>query len=307
MDSNKREVVTVKASNHIEEHEEKQYLDLIKRILLKGSKKLDRTGTGTLTLSGQLMRFNLEDNNFPLLTTKRTAYLTILKELLFFIKGQTDNKILTSQNVHIWTPNSTKEFFKKNGINRNPGDLGPIYGFQWRHFGAEYKTCHDDYEGQGIDQLQQLIDDIKKNPYSRRHLVSAWNPQCLKEMALPPCHTLFQVLVLDNKISLTLFQRSGDMGLGVPFNIASYSILAKIIAYMTGFEAGEFIHFITDAHIYLNHIDPLKEQIEREALPFPKLRIKPKREIKKISDFELEDFELEGYQHHEPIKMKMAV
>lgn len=299
--------MTVEMPDNVKSHEEVQYLSIIKNILEKGVQRLDRTGVGTLTLSGQMMRFSLKDDIFPLMTTKRTAFLTILKELLFFIKAKTDNKILTDQGVHIWTANSTDDFFRKYNINRRSGDLGPIYGFQWRHFGAEYKTCDDDYDGQGVDQLQKIIDDIKKNPSSRRHIVSAWNPTCIDKMALPPCHTLFQVLVLDNKISLTLFQRSGDMGLGVPFNIASYCILTKIIAYMTGYEAGEFIHFITDCHVYLNHVVPLKKQIERTPFPFPTLKIVPKREIRKISDFEVEDFELEGYEHHSPIKMEMAI
>lgn len=287
--------------------DELSYLKLIQKIMKNGTQKEDRTGTGTLTLTGQTLRFNLENNTFPLLTTKKTAYASILKELLFFIKGQTNNKILTEQNVNIWTANSTDEFFKKYGINRPAGDLGPIYGFQWRHFGAKYKTCHDDYTGQGVDQLQNLIDNIKKNPLSRRHLVCAWNPRQLTEMALPPCHSLFQILILNNKLSLILYQRSGDMGLGIPFNIASYSILAAIIGYMTGYELGEFVHVIGDAHVYLNHIDALNSQVQRKPFQFPKLYIRPKRKIRKIEDFEFEDFELENYQHHESIYMKMAV
>lgn len=297
----------IKPEDKMTNHEEEQYLDLLRKIIKDGSKKEDRTGTGTLTLTGQTMRFNLENDKFPLLTTKRTAYGSILKELLFFIRGQTDNEILTSQNVHIWTDNSTKEFFEKNGINRPAGDLGPIYGFQWRHFGAKYKSCHDNYDGQGIDQLQELIENIKKNPLSRRHIVTAWNPLCINEMALPPCHSFFHVLIIENKITLLLYQRSADMGLGVPFNIASYCMLAKMIGYMTGYETGEFIHVMADAHIYLNHLEPLNIQLERKPFPFPKLRIVPKREIKSIEDFEYEDFELEDYQHHDFIKMKMAI
>ncbi|KRH93919.1 thymidylate synthase [Pseudoloma neurophilia] len=288
-------------------HEEYQYLDLIKTLMEKGVKRNDRTGTGTLALIGTQMRFSLDNDTLPLLTTKQTAYKSILKELLFFIKGQTDNKILTDQNVHIWTDNSTAEFFEKYGIDREPGDLGPIYGFQWRHCGAKYKTCHDNYEGQGIDQLQNLLDGIKNDPYGRRHIVSSWNPMAIKEMALPPCHTFFQVIITEGKLNLILYQRSADVGLGVPFNIASYAILTKIIAFMTGYEAGEFIHFMADCHIYSNHIDALKEQLKREPYPFPKLKINPKREIKKIDDFEFEDFELIDYECHPRIYMKMAI
>lgn len=251
-------------------HEEMQYLNLIKKIMKEGIKKDDRTGTGTLSLTGQTLRFSLEDNILPLLTTKRTAYDLILKELLFFLKGQTDNKILTDQKVNIWTGNSTKEFFEQYGINRPAGDLGPIYGFQWRHFGAKYKSSADNYDNQGIDQLQNLIDEIKRDKHSRRMVVSAWNPTCIREMALPPCHTLFQVLIMDEKLTMILYQRSGDMGLGVPFNIASYSILAKIICHMTGYEPGEFVHVIGDTHVYLNHVEALKIQLKREPYPFPK-------------------------------------
>ncbi|ELA48329.1 thymidylate synthase [Vavraia culicis subsp. floridensis] len=287
--------------------EEKAYLNLIEHVIAHGIRKEDRTGTGTISLTGQVLRFSLENNAFPLLTTKKTAYDLILKELLFFVKAQTDNKILTSQNVNIWNANSTDEFFKQYGINRPAGDLGPIYGFQWRHFGAPYKTSSDNYDGQGIDQLQNIIDEIKRDKNSRRLIVSAWNPLCIKEMALPPCHTMYHIVILNDKITLILYQRSGDMGLGVPFNIASYSILAAMIGYMTGYELGEFVHVIGDAHVYSNHVDALKTQLKREPYEFPKLYIRPKRKIERIEDFEYEDFELEGYRHYEKITMKMAV
>lgn len=287
--------------------EEQAYLDLIDRVIRHGIEKRDRTGTGTKTLAGQVMRFSLENNTFPLLTTKKTAYDLILKELLFFVKAQTDNRILTDQKVNIWTANSTAEFFKQYGIDRPAGDLGPIYGFQWRHFGAKYRTCHDNYEGEGVDQLQNIIDEIKRDKNSRRMVVSAWNPLCLEEMALPPCHTLFQVLVLDNKLTMILYQRSGDIGLGVPFNIASYSLLAAMIGHMTGYEPGEFVHVIGDAHVYLNHIDALSVQIKRQPYPFPKLYVRPGRKIERIEDFEYDDFVLEGYRHHGKITMAMAV
>lgn len=207
------------------------------------------------------------------------AYVTILKELLFFIRGQRDNKILTDQNINIWTANSTQEFFDKNNIKREANDLGPIYGFQWRHFGVQYKTCTDNYDSLGVDQLQNIIDEIKRDKNSRRLIVSAWNPMCLREMALPPCNTLFHILLLNNKLTLILYQRSGDMGLVVPFNIASYSMLAIIISYLTGYEPGEFVHVIGDIHVYSNHISSLQEQIKRKPYKFPKFYIMPQRKI----------------------------
>ncbi|ELQ75668.1 bifunctional Thymidylate synthase [Trachipleistophora hominis] len=287
--------------------EEKAYLNLIERVIAHGIRKDDRTGTGTFTLTGQVLRFSLENNTLPLLTTKKTAFDIILKELLFFVKAQTDNKILTCQNVKIWNGNSTAEFFEQYCINRPAGDLGPVYGFQWRHFGAQYKSSSDNYDGQGVDQLQNVIDEIKRDKNSRRLIISAWNPLCIKEMALPPCHTMFQILILEEKVTLIMYQRSGDIGLGVPFNIASYSILAAMIGYMTGYAPGEFVHVIGDAHVYLNHVDALKVQLGREPYDFPKLYIRPKRKIQRIEDFELEDFELEGYRHHDKITMQMAV
>ncbi|KAM0673382.1 hypothetical protein GVAV_003071 [Gurleya vavrai] len=286
-------------------HEEYQYLNLIETIISSGTKKEDRTGTGTFSISGAMMRFNLQNNVFPLLTTKKVFYKGIVEELLFFIKGQTDNKYLIDKGVNIWTGNSTKEFFDKNNINREEGDLGPVYGFQWRHFGAEYKTCNDDYSGKGIDQLQNVINEIKNNPKSRRLIVSSWNPIDISIMALPPCHLLFQFIVRDNLLDCILYQRSGDVGLGIPFNIASYALLTNMVAHVCDLMPGDFIHFIGDAHIYLNHVEPLQEQLKREPRPFPKLHFK--RKIKKIEDFTFDDFLLENYNPHDAIKMKMAV
>lgn len=290
----------------MEEHSETQYIRLVRRILSKGSEKMDRTGTGTISVFGDMSRYSLENDSFPLLTTKRVPFRVVAEELLFFIKGQTDNKILKRKNVNIWTLNGTKEFLQSRGIDREEDDLGPIYGFQWRHFGAKYNTSSDDYSGAGIDQLNNVIEEIRNNPNSRRLLVSAWNPLDLDAMALPPCHVLFQFVVTDGKLNCILFQRSGDVGLGVPFNIASYALLLKMVSYITGVPEGEFIHVLSDAHIYKNHITQLTEQAKREPRKFPTLKILPNGPRTKIEDFEIEDFILEGYDPHPPIKMDMS-
>lgn len=207
------------------------------------------------------MRFSLRDGVLPLLTTKRVFWRAVAEELLWFITGSTNVKDLQEKNVHIWDGNSTREFLDKNGlVDREEGDLGPIYGFQWRHFGADYKTCHDDYTGQGVDQLNEVIERIRNNPTDRRIIMSAWNVVDLPKMALPPCHCFVQFYVADGELSCQLYQRSADMGLGVPFNIASYSLLTYMIAQVTGLKPGDFIHTIGDAHVYLNHIEPLQEQ-----------------------------------------------
>ncbi|KAI5160923.1 thymidylate synthase [Nematocida ausubeli] len=289
-----------------ENYEEKQYLQLIQRILKKGAEKMDRTGTGTIAVFGDMSRYSLEGDRFPLLTTKRVPFRIVAEELLFFIRGQTDNKILKSKNVNIWTLNGTEEFLRSRGISRKEDDLGPIYGFQWRHFGAEYGTCDDDYSGKGVDQLKSVIEELKKNPNSRRMVVSAWNPLDLDAMALPPCHVLFQFCVVDGKLNCMLYQRSGDVGLGVPFNIASYALLLKMVSYLTNIPAGEFVHVLSDAHIYLNHVEQLSEQVKRTPYAFPTLKIAPAVPRKSIDEFEIEDFVLEEYIHHPPIKMNMS-
>ncbi|KAM0677307.1 hypothetical protein BDAP_001158 [Binucleata daphniae] len=252
-----------------------------------------------------MMKFCLKNDAFPLITTKKVNIRAIVEELLFFIRGQTDNKILTDKNVNIWKANSTKKFFAKYNIDREEGDLGPIYGFQWRHFGAEYTTSHEDYTNKGIDQLKNVIDAIKTDPNSRRLIVSSWNPLAIPQMALPPCHVLFQFIVRDRFLDCLLYQRSGDLGLGIPFNIASYSLLTKMVAHVCDLEAGDFVHFIGDAHIYNNHIQQLKVQLTREPKKEPKLYFK--RKITNIEDFEFEDIEIVGYEPHEVIKMDMAV
>lgn len=286
--------------------QEQQYLNLIKNILEHGSHKKDRTGTGTLSQFGAQMRFDLSDGKLPLLTTKKLFFRGIVEELLWIISGKTDEKILSDKGVKFWADNATRQFLDLTGLTDNrEGDLGPVYPFQWRHFGAEYKSCDDDYTGQGVDQLANAIELIKTQPESRRILVSAWNPCDLKKMALPPCHTLFQFYVDDGKLSCQLYQRSGDVGLGVPFNIASYSLLTIMIAHITGLVPGEFIHTLGDAHIYLDHVEPLKEQLTREPFDFPTIRIK--RDIDDIDDFTYDDFELIDYKAHKSIRMKMSV
>ncbi|CAO2583182.1 Thymidylate synthase [Lemmus lemmus] len=248
--------------------------------------KEDRTGTGTLSVFGMQARYNLRDE-FPLLTTKRVFWKGVLEELLWFIKGSTNAKELSSKGVRIWEAN------------------GSLYGFQWRHFGADYKDMDSDYWGQGVDQLQKVIDTIKTNPDDRRIIMCAWNPKDLSLMALPPCHALCQFYVVNGELSCQLYQRSGDMGLGMPFNIASYALLTYMIAHITGLKPGDFVHTLGDAHIYLSHIEPLKIQLQREPRPFPKLKIL--RKVETIDDFKVEDFQIEGYNPHPAIKMEMAV
>ncbi|XP_029446956.1 thymidylate synthase isoform X1 [Rhinatrema bivittatum] len=286
-------------------HDELQYLRQIEHILQRGHPKQDRTGTGTLSVFGLQARYSLRDQ-FPLLTTKRVFWKGILEELLWFIKGSTNAKELSEKGVKIWDANGSREFLDKQGFtSREEGDLGPVYGFQWRHFGAEYKDMHTDYSDQGVDQLQGVIDTIRSNPNDRRIIMCAWNPKDISLMALPPCHALCQFYVINDELSCQLYQRSGDMGLGVPFNIASYALLTYMIAHVTGLKPGDFIHTLGDAHIYVNHTEPLKLQLLREPRPFPKLRFL--RKIENISDFKAEDFQLEGYSPHPAIKMEMAV
>ncbi|XP_034950114.1 thymidylate synthase [Chelonus insularis] len=289
-----------------DDHEEYQYLKLIKRIINKGAKKNDRTGVGTYSIFGAQMRFTLKNDIFPLLTTKSVFWKGVVEELLWFIKGSTNSKELSSKGVNIWNANSSREFLDNCGFkNREEGDLGPVYGFQWRHFGAEYVDMHTDYTGQGVDQLQNVIDLIRKDPNDRRMIMCAWNPIDIPKMALPPCHCLVQFYVDNNELSCHLYQRSADMGLGVPFNIASYSLLTYMIAHITGLKPGEFVHTMGDCHVYLNHIDALNIQCERTPNDFPSLKIT--RQVKEIDDFIASDFELINYKPHPKISMKMAV
>jgi thymidylate synthase len=243
------------------------------------------------------MHFSLNDRRVPFLTTKRLAWNTCLKELLWFIRGQTDNRLLQAQNVHIWDGNS-------NG--RPDGDLGPIYGFQWRNFGGEYPAINDDNYKKGVDQLQAVIDALKdpEQRTSRRLIITAWNPCQLPEMALPPCHVLMQFHVTDGtRLSCSLYQRSGDVGLGVPFNIASYSMLTHLLAHHCGLDAHEFIYYLGNAHIYDDHVTALRLQATREPHEFPRIAIRALHDS--IDDYEVGDFEVQGYQCHETIPMTM--
>lgn len=287
------------------EHEEYQYLNCIKEIIKDTQIKNDRTTIGTLSVFGQLFRYDLQDS-FPLYTTKLVFWKGIVEELLWFIKGSTNAKELSQKGVHIWDSNGSREFLDKLGLtNREEGDLGPVYGFQWRHFGAEYTDFHADYSGQGVDQLADVVHLLRTDPDSRRILMSAWNPKSQPLMALPPCHVMSQFYVKNGKLSCMMYQRSGDMGLGVPFNVGSYSLLTCMLAQVAGLERGEFIHVIGDAHVYSNHVEPLKEQLNRHPLPFPILKLNP--DIKEIEQFTSADIKLVNYSKHGKIKMEMAV
>ncbi|KAG9295813.1 hypothetical protein G9A89_009042 [Geosiphon pyriformis] len=294
--------------------QEHQYLNLIRFILEQGQRRSDRTGTGTISVfAPSQLRFSLRNNIFPLLTTKRVFIRGVIEELLWFIKGDTNSSHLKEKNVHIWDENGSREYLDKVGLaHRKEGDLGPVYGFQWRHFGAEYIDCDTDYTGKGFDQLQEVIEKIKNDPTNRRIILSAWNPADISKMALPPCHMFCQFYVSTptpespiSTLSCQLYQRSCDVGLGVPFNIASYALLTCMIAQVTKLLPGEFIHTMGDAHIYVDHIEALKIQLQREPLGFPKLVIK--RDVNDIDDFRFEDFEIIGYKPHGKIEMRMSV
>ena len=300
-----RALETIKNRNG-KKHDENQYLALIDDIVDKGELVDGRNGK-TLTVFGSAMHFSLNNGEIPLLTTKKVAWKTCLKELLWFISGSTNNDLLNKQNVKIWNGNSSREFLDSRGlVNNRENDLGPVYGHQWRFFNAEYSNCDDNYEGKGVDQLDYIIKQLKdpKERYSRRLLMSAWNPCQLDEMALPPCHVLVQFNVLPgDKLSCSLYQRSGDVGLGVPFNIASYSFLTHLIALHCGLNAHEFCYYLGNCHIYDDHIEQLKVQRTKEPYEFPKLLIK---NIKSnINEYTIDDFEIINYISHETIKMNM--
>lgn len=263
----------------------KQYLDLLRRILDEGTPKGDRTGTGTLSVFGHQMRFNLEEG-FPLLTTKKLHLKSIIYELLWFLKGDTNVRYLQEHGVRIWN-----EWADENG------DLGPVYGHQWRSW--------PDYKGGTIDQIQNVLDQIKRTPDSRRMMVSAWNPAEVDDMALPPCHCLFQFYVADGRLSLQLYQRSADTFLGVPFNIASYALLTMMMAQVTGLRPGDFIHTTGDTHLYLNHLSQARLQLTRTPHHLPTMRLNP--EVKSLFDFRFEDFTLENYDPYDHIKATVSV
>ena len=263
----------------------KQYLDLLKRILDEGTRKGDRTGTGTLSVFGNQMRFNLEDG-FPLLTTKKLHLKSIIYELLWFLRGDTNVRYLQEHGVRIWNEWADTE-----------GELGPVYGHQWRSW--------PDYNGGNIDQIANVVNQLKHNPDSRRMIVSAWNVAEVDSMALPPCHTMFQFYVADGRLSLQLYQRSADTFLGVPFNIASYALLLQMMAQVTGYRPGDFIHTTGDTHLYLNHLDQARLQLTRTPRQLPVMKINP--DVKSLFDFQYEDFQLEGYDPWPHIKAEVSV
>ena len=263
----------------------KVYLDLLSHVLEHGVEKSDRTGTGTVSVFGYQMRFNLEEG-FPLLTTKKLHIRSIVHELLWFLQGSTNIGYLRDNGVSIW-----------NEWANDNGELGPVYGSQWRSW--------QNADGQHIDQIEQVVNSIKNDPNSRRHIVSAWNVGDIDKMALPPCHLLFQFYVANGKLSCQLYQRSCDIFLGVPFNIASYALLTSMMAQVTGLQPGEFVHTLGDAHIYINHLEQVKLQLTRQPRPLPVLKLNP--EVKSIFDFKYDDFSIEGYDPHPHIKGMIAV
>jgi thymidylate synthase len=264
---------------------ERPYLDLLAEVLQNGALKTDRTGTGTLSVFGRQLRFNLADS-FPLLTTKKLHTKSILIELLWFLRGDTNIKWLQERGVSIWD-----EWADENG------NLGPVYGYQWRHWRTP--------DGREIDQISEVVKNLKSKPDSRRHIVSAWNPADVDKMALPPCHALFQFYVASGKLSCQMYQRSADLFLGVPFNIASYAALTLMVAQVTDLKPGEFVLTLGDAHIYMNHLEQVREQLSRSPRPFPKLKLNPT--VKELLDFRYEDFTLEDYDPHPAIKAPIAV
>ena len=303
----------------------KVYLDALQTVLSNGTERSDRTGTGTIGLFGMQQRYNLAEG-FPAVTTKKLAWRSVVSELLWFIEGSGDEKRLReilhgsaeSSKTTIWSANATADYWKKHA--RFEGDLGRVYGVQWRHwrtvkntkagsfkddFGNYYSSVSAGVQEIEVDQLRALIEGIHRDPHGRRHILSSWNPGELDAMALPPCHVMAQFYVADGKLSCQMYQRSCDMFLGVPFNIASYSLLTAMIAQVCGLEVGEFVHVLGDAHIYLNHVDQVKEQLSREPLPAPRLWLNPA--IKDITKFTMDDIRLEGYESHDSIAAPMAV
>ncbi|KEZ41414.1 Thymidylate synthase [Scedosporium apiospermum] len=310
-------------------HEEYQYLDLVREILDNGEHRPDRTGTGTYAIFAPTpLKFSLNRNGepiLPLLTTKRVFLKAVVAELLWFVEGNTSSLALSEKGVKIWDGNGSREFLDGVGLShREVGDLGPVYGFQWRHFGAEYVDAKTDYTGQGVDQLAEVVHKLRTNPYDRRIILSAWNVADLKKMALPPCHMFAQFYVSyprdrttappgqqeaerpKGHLNCQLYQRSCDMGLGVPFNIASYALLTHMIAHVCDLVPGTFTHVLGDAHVYLDHVDALRLQLEREPRDFPTLEI-TREKGGSIDGWQAEDFVVKGYDPHKSIAMKMSV
>lgn len=312
-------------------HEEQKYLALVREILEHGEHRPDRTGTGTRSLfAPRPLKFSLHKNDnliLPLLTTKRVFLKAVIAELLWFIEGNTSSLALSDAGVKIWDGNGSREFLDSVGLShRDVGDLGPVYGFQWRHFGAQYVDAKADYTDQGVDQLADVIHKLRNTPYDRRIILSAWNPKDLKIMALPPCHMFAQFYVSYLRCESTsaaanggdaekqprghlhcqLYQRSCDMGLGVPFNIASYALLTHMLAHVCDLVPGSFTHVMGDAHVYVDHVDALEQQLEREPRDFPELSIS-REKGGSIDGWKVEDFVVKGYNPHKSIPMKMSV
>ena len=289
-------------------HQEYQYLNLMEKIINEGDVKPDRTGTGTRSIFGTRMEFDISER-IPIFTTKKVNYEKIIKELLFFVSGETDTKILEDQGVGIWKANTSREQLDASELEYEEGDMGPAYGHQWRHWGAEYQGAEVDYTDEGIDQLENLIKNIKKEPHSRRHILSAWNVSQLDEMALPPCHILAQFNVSSDRrfLDCQLYQRSGDMFLGVPWNVTSYALLTYMIAHLTGLKPRNFVHVIGDAHVYTNHLSQVKKQIARTPHPFARLSFRGGTKIHSIDDFNFDSFIVQGYESWPHISAPMAV
>jgi thymidylate synthase len=296
---------------------EHQYLELCKTVLDLGNRRPDRTGTGTLSLFGTQMRFDLT-RGLPLLTTKRVAWKSCIEELLWFLRGDTDARILQKKGVKIWDGNSTRNFLDNQGLTHyEDGVLGPIYGWQWRFFGSPYYPIHSDTSKSkptdGFDQIEELIKGLRKDPFGRRHVVSAWNPTDISNMALPPCHYTFQFYVeqdpdtLEKYLSCHFIMRSNDLGCGTSFNLLSYAVLTHLIALKVGMIPKELVYTCSDTHIYINHIDALRTQLERKPVAAPRLWIRPEVATKDWNQIELSDFEIIGYFPHSTVKMEMAI
>lgn len=289
---------------------EQGYLSLLKRVLKNGIPKNNRTGTDTLSLFGQMITYDLSDNKIPIFTTKKVLWEKAIIELLWFLKGNASIDWLQENNLHFWDANASRSFLdKRNLTSYREGELGPVYPFQWRHFGAKYEGCDKSYDDKGVDQIKKIVKLLKKTPFSRRIILTAWNPCQLKEMALPPCHCMaqFNVTVQNNTkvLDCMLFQRSGDLFLGVPFNVVSYSLLTRMLCEVTGYKPGKFVHAIGDAHIYINHVDAVKTQLQRDVKPQPTLSFK--RSITDIDNFKIDDFTVQNYSPHAYIYAPMAV
>lgn len=284
---------------------ETQYLRLVQRIVQNGEARSDRTGTGTRSIFGNTQRFSLVDGKVPLLTTKKVFWRGVVEELLWMISGSTDAKKLSAKGVKIWDGNSSREFLDSIGFTeRSVGDIGPAYGFQWRHFGAQYVDCSTDYSGQGVDQLANCVHMIKNDPTSRRIILSAWNPSDLGQMSLPPCHAMAQFFVSGQELSCMMFQRSVDVGLGLPFNIASYGLLTHMIANVCGLRARELVHCTGDTHVYSDHVAPLQKQLVRSPLEFPRVQLNA--DVREIDGFTAADITLCDYYSYPAIEMAFS-